>query len=107
MRDFVLHLIENIILLSILAELLILLYKIIHKDDGKPLMVLIMLSTLAIRDYMLMIEGVKEYNQDLLIIDLVVIFLVFIFVNIRKYFQCNSKRKTNCISQLEDKWRLK
>jgi hypothetical protein len=85
-KDGLIHIIELIMLISIIIELLILIKKIIYNDPGKPLMVLILLSTISIRDIMLTIEEIRKINYNVFVTEVVVIFLVFIVVKAKTFF---------------------
>ena len=85
-KQFAIHAIELLMLFSILIELGILFIKIIRKDKGKPLLIILMLMTISIRDFMLMAEGIKEMNTYVLTLEVIVIFVSFILLNMRHHF---------------------
>jgi len=82
---YTLHTIEALMLLTIIIELLYLLVKVITKDEGKPMLVMIMLSTISIREIMLMVENIKPINLDILLVEVFSIFLTFILINTKSY----------------------
>jgi len=90
-RVFLIHLVEIIVLLTLILELLIFIIKIFQNEKGKrSLMLLLLLATVCVRDIMITLEVHPENasnDNSMFIIESTIIFLVFIIINTKEYFE--------------------
>lgn len=83
--------IEIIVLITLLIELLMFISKVFKNEKGgRSLMLLLLLGTVCVRDIMVTLELRDTKDINFLIVEGIIIFLVFIVIQIKEHFEKNS-----------------
>jgi len=89
-KNILIHLIELIVLFTLLLELLIFIRKIFQDEKGsRSLMLLLLLATVCVRDIMLTLEVKPEslIDKTMFSLESIIIFLVFIIINVKEFYE--------------------
>lgn len=94
-RSFLVHLVEIIVLVTLVIELLMFIKKVFSNEKGsRSLLLLLLLATGCVRDIMLTLEvSSKEMNYNVFLTEVVIVFLVFIVINLKEYYYEKEKKE--------------
>lgn len=95
--NFLRHSIELLILITIVIEVILLSVKVLKNEKGsRSLLLLLLVSTVFARDILLTLEVHvdKDVNTDVLIIEVVTIFITFAVISFKDKYLTNESKET-------------